>query len=89
MRVIDLEQTIFVPVVDEAHGGVTVEMQMTVGEFFDKCCEGFKPEPVEAIPMEWLRGLMNLLATGDANGQGQALFLSNIINEWEKEQEAG
>lgn len=30
MKLVDLDQTIFVPVVDETHGGVTVEMKMTV-----------------------------------------------------------
>ena len=55
MKLVDLEQQIFVPVVDETHGGVTVEMKMTVGEFFEKCCQGFEPEVVEAIPVEWIR----------------------------------
>jgi hypothetical protein len=54
MKLVDLEQQIFVPVVDETHGGVTVEMKMTVGEFFAKCCQGFEPEVVDAIPVEWL-----------------------------------
>lgn len=51
MKLVDLDQTIFIPVVDETHGGVTVEMKMTVGEFFGKCCEGFEPEVVEAVPV--------------------------------------
>lgn len=55
MKLIDLNQQIFVPVVDETNGGMTVEMGMTVGEFFDKFCEGFKPKTIEAIPVEWLR----------------------------------
>ena len=56
MKLVDLNQTIFIPVVDETHGGVTVEMKMTVGEFFAKCCDGFEPEVVEAIPVEWMKG---------------------------------
>jgi len=44
----------FVPVVDETHGGATYEVKMTVGEFFKKCCAGFAPEAVEAIPVAWL-----------------------------------
>ncbi len=55
MKLVDLEQQIFVPVVDETHGGAVVEMKMTVGEFFARCCEGFEPETVEAIPVEWLQ----------------------------------
>lgn len=43
---------------------------------------------INAIPVEWLRGLMNILVTGDALEQGQALFLSNVIEAWQKEQEA-
>lgn len=54
MRLIDLEQRIFVPVVDETRGGMTYEMEMSVGEFLDRCCGGFRPEVVEAIPVEWL-----------------------------------
>ena len=56
MKLVDLDQTIFVPVVDETHGGAVVEMRMTVGEFFKKCCAGFEPEVVEAVPVvhgEW------------------------------------
>ena len=33
---IDLDQTIFIPIVDESKGGVKYELQMTVGEMFDK-----------------------------------------------------
>ena len=55
MRLIDHDQTIFVPVVDESKGGVSYEMQMTVGEMFEKFLDGFKPEVVDAIPVEWLR----------------------------------
>lgn len=54
MRLIDLDQTIFVPIVDETHDNASYEMQMTVGEFFDKFCEGFKPEVIDAVPVEWL-----------------------------------
>lgn len=30
MKLVDLDGVMFVPVVDETHGGVTVEMKMTV-----------------------------------------------------------
>ena len=76
MRMVDLDQTIFVPVMDETHGGVTVEMKMTVGEFFEKCCAGFAPEVVEAIPVEWLQTQL----TDDA--------YNKLIYRWQKEQEA-
>ena len=55
MKLVNLDQTIFIPIVDESKGGVTYEMKMTVGEFFTKCCQGFEPEVVEAIPVEWIR----------------------------------
>ncbi len=51
MKLVDLDQTIFIPVVDETHGGVTVEMQMTVGEFFGKFWGGFEPEIIN-IPAD-------------------------------------
>lgn len=55
MRVVDLDGVMFVPVVDETHGGAVVEVKMTVAEFFEKCCAGFAPEAVEAIPVAWIR----------------------------------
>lgn len=55
MRLIDLDQTVFVPIVDESKGGVSYEMQMTIAEFFDKFLNGFRPEVVDAVPVEWLR----------------------------------
>ena len=76
MRVVDLDGVMFVPVVDETHGGVTVEMKMTVGEFFEKCCQGFEPEVVEAIPVEWLQTKL----TDEAYNE--------LIRRWKKEQEA-
>ena len=51
MKLVDLDGVMFVPVVDETHGGVTVEMGMTVGEFFEKFCEGFEPEIIN-IPAD-------------------------------------
>jgi hypothetical protein len=85
MKLVNLEQQIFVPVVDETHGGVTVEMQMTVGEFFAKCCDGFEPEVVEAIPVEWLKA-QNDSTEYFKTVQWQAVEL--ILELWEKEQEA-
>lgn len=86
MKLVDLNQTIFVPVVDETHGGVTVEMKMTVGEFFKKCCAGFEPEVVEAIPVEWINGWRQ-----DAIKRNDGLakdMLDWLLGAWKKEQEA-
>ena len=55
MKVINLDQQIFVPIVDETNGGATYDMQMTVGKFLNKFCEEFMPEVVEAVPVEWLK----------------------------------
>lgn len=84
MRLIDLDQTIFVPVVDETHDGASYEMQMTVGEFFNKFCEGFKPEVVDAIPVGWL--------IEQANNPERAplyrRYAQMLYEAWQKEQEA-
>lgn len=84
MKLVDLCQTIFVPVVDETHGGVTVEMKMTVGEFFTRCCKGFEPEVVEAIPVGWLIDRTNDLERAPLYRR----YAQMLIEEWQKEQEA-
>lgn len=78
MRLVDLDQTIFVPVVDETHGGVTVEMKMTVGEFFGKFCPDFKPEVIEAVPVKWIK----------QQPIYQTIAVRALINRWREEQEA-
>ena len=54
MRLIDLDQTVFVPLVDEPKGGVKYEVQMTIAEVFDKFFDGVQPEIIDAIPMWWI-----------------------------------
>lgn len=83
MKLVDLEQQIFVPVVDEIHGGMTVEMQMTVGEFFAKCCQGFEPEVVEAIPVEWIGKFC-----ADDIAEDQRETIAWMLKVWKREQEA-
>lgn len=81
MRLIDLDQTIFVPIVDETRGGVEYEMEMTVGEFFEKFFDGCCPEIVDAIPVEWINNHIQStldIITGD----------SFIVRMWRQEQEA-
>lgn len=79
MRLVDLDQRIYVPVVDETRGGMTYEMEMSVGEFFDKCCPGFRPDVVEAIPVEWIRKYEKepLLQQG----------IAGMMHLWRREQE--
>jgi hypothetical protein len=85
MKLVDLDQTIFIPVVDETHGGVTVEMQMTVGEFFARCCQGFEPEVVEAIPVEWILNKVGDEKTYTLNFRHA---WGQLVGLWANEQEA-
>lgn len=82
MKLVDLDQTIFVPVVDETHGGATVEMGMTVGDFFGKFCGEFEPEVVEAIPVNWISAYMN-----KSYGRVRAEIIREMLDAW-MEQEA-
>ena len=83
MKLIDLDQQIFVPVVDETHGGAVVEMKMTVGEFFEKCCQGFEPEIIEAIPMKWLQHMISVGKKGSMNNTS----IEYVLEAWRIEQE--
>ena len=80
MRLIDLDQKIIVPIEDE-RAETSYEVQMTVAELFDKFLEGNKPEIVEAVPVEWLKGLM--LSTEDDVDKVEFAW---IMREWESEQ---
>ena len=51
MKLINLDQRVIVPVVDESRGGIRYEMEMSVGELLGKTLEDFKPEIVEAVPV--------------------------------------
>lgn len=57
MRLIDLDQQIFVPIVDDVQG-TSYEVQMTIAELFDRFFEGFQPQAVDAVPVGWIRSLM-------------------------------
>lgn len=85
MRLIDLDQTIFVPIVDETRGGVEYEMEMTVGEFFEKFLDGFQPEIVDAVPVEWLKGhkTISIEEWGE-----EPVTVGAALMIWQKEQEA-
>jgi hypothetical protein len=81
MKLVDLDGVMFVPVVDETHGGAVVEMKMTVGEFFAKCCQGFEPEVVEAIPVEWLDDRANDITRAPLYRR----YAQMLMDEWQKE----
>ena len=80
MRLIDLDQKIIVPIRDDMAETV-YEVQMTVGQFFDEFLEGNKPEIVEAVPVEWLKGLM--LSKEDDVDKVEFAW---IMREWKSEQ---
>lgn len=85
MRLIDLDQTIYVPIVDESQGGCRYELQMTVWEFFDRFLEGsFTPEVVDAIPMWWITEKFLDVLNKDKE-LSKAVWL--VRNAWQKEQE--
>lgn len=82
MRLIDLDQTIFVPIVDESKGGVEYEMEMSIGEMFDKFLDGFKPEIVDAVPVEWLRNIKDHIP-----GSIEQMGIDAVLMLWNNEQE--
>ena len=86
MRLIDLDQDIFVPIVDESQGGCRYELRMTVGEFFDRFLEGsFTPEVVDAIPVDWLMEHSNEYIE---EWGYEPLSVTYAVNLWQQEQEA-
>lgn len=90
MRLIDLDQTIFVPIVDESKGGVEYEMQMTIGEMLDKFLDGFQPEIVDAVPVEWLeqqRERNDPESVKEINGALVSICIDGVLVLWQKEQE--
>lgn len=54
MNLIDLDQRVIVPVVDDTRGGMRYEVEMSVEELQKKALEDFEPEIVEAVPMWWI-----------------------------------
>ena len=55
-KLVSLNQVIVVPINDEVEG-TSYEMQMTLEEFFNKFFDGFMPDIVDAVPMEWLKNM--------------------------------
>ena len=80
MRLIDLDQTIFVPIVDETQDGVEYEMEMTIGEMLDKFLDGFQPEIVDAIPVEWLKAK----AEENSHYAEPYFAFAYVLHEWQQ-----
>ena len=85
MKLVDLDQQIFVPITDETKGGATYEIQTTVCEFFKGCCDEFTPEVVDAIPVKWIFEQMQILH--ELHNKNEYV-LQWLIEMWQKEQEA-
>lgn len=83
MKLVNLEQKVFIPIVDENKGGATYEVQMSIAEVFKKFFEGNTPQIVDAVPVAWLLQKMQLPVGTDANPFGY------VLAEWQGEQEAG
>ena len=80
-KLVSLNQIVVVPINDETEG-TSYEMQMTLEEFFNKFFEGFMPDIVDAVPVEWLKNMEM-----DNDGKlGKAA--GRIRKAWEKKDEA-
>jgi len=78
-KLVDLNQTIVVPINDETMG-TSYEMQMPLEEFFEKFFDGFMPDIVEAVPVAWMKDLEM-----DNDGKlGKAA--GRILKAWKKEE---
>lgn len=90
MCLIDLDQQVIVPIVDEMQGGVEYEQQMTLAELFVKFLPDFKPIIVDAVPVEWLEEHEGeSINDSDGNSYGlRRLTVTEAVSIWQKEQEA-
>ena len=87
VKLIDLEQEIFIPIYDEAQG-VTYEQIMTVREMFDQFMGGYQPPIVDAIPVEWLEEQRNQVAYLPRGGKQLVRVVDGLLAMWRKEQGA-
>lgn len=79
-KLVSLNQIIVVPINDELEG-TSYEMQMTLEEFFNKFFDGFMPEVVNAVPVEWLKKTEH----EDVGKLGKAA--GRVRKAWEKTEE--
>ena len=86
MKLIDLNQTIFVPIEDETQGGATYEIQMTVAEMFDKFFEGNTPEVVDAVPVEFLEEAIGRYEYDGCTDSADVV--KALIDEWNRKQKS-
>jgi len=49
-RLIDIDQIVFIPLVDEEHGSILREVPMTVAEMFKNFLPDFEPDIIEVLP---------------------------------------
>ena len=94
IKLIDLDQEIFVPIYDEAQD-MTYEQIMTIGDMFDKFMGGYQPPIIDAIPVEWLKWR---ILHAEKEGFAEVAAMLRTVRDWwndqrdlwlsEKEQEA-
>ncbi len=87
MKLIDLDQRVIVPVVDESRGGMRYEMEMSIGELLGKALEDLEPAVVDAVPVGWLKQSRDKLRTMGEYQQGCADAIEFVLRLWRKEQE--
>lgn len=86
MKLVNLEQKIFIPIEDQTKGGATYEIQMTIEEMFDKFFEGNVVELVDAVPVAWLEAHK----TEHYEDWGEnPVTVEKALDMWRKDQEAG
>ena len=86
MRLIDLDQQIIVPICDETKG-MTYETQMTIAEFFERFLDGFQPEIVDAVPVEWLKQFADYMRDNLFYDEYECEGIDEAVILWQKEQE--
>ena len=87
MKLIDLDQRVIVPVVDESRVEMRYEMQMSIGELLGKALEDFEPAVVDALPVEWLESKRKeALHEGMRPDEVEAVEM--VLWMWQKEQGA-
>jgi hypothetical protein len=84
MRLINLDEKIFVPIVDEQIGA-SYEVQMTVAEVFDRFFEGNMPEIVDAIPVEWMKHRLTMALKNGSDAPEQAIRY--VLWLWEQQKD--
>jgi hypothetical protein len=55
-------------------------MEMTIGEMFNRFLDGFQPEIVDAVPVEWLRQM----AEENSHYAEPYFAFAYVLHEWQQ-----